>query len=98
MMFGNADAYVFASKGCKKWDTCAPEAVLCAAGGELTDIHGENCLLFPMPKPKRFGLVPGPGIILMTRSYYEANNVISAVSCCIRILIRMKLAFSFTPY
>merc|ERR1712135_132864 len=42
VMFGNADAYVFASKGCKKWDTCAPEAVLCAAGGELTDIHGDK--------------------------------------------------------
>jgi len=39
---GEADAYVFASKGCKKWDTCAPEAILCAAGGELTDIHGNK--------------------------------------------------------
>ncbi|PIO72337.1 inositol monophosphatase family protein [Teladorsagia circumcincta] len=33
-------AYVFASSGCKKWDTCAVEAVLCAAGGQLTDISG----------------------------------------------------------
>ncbi|KAI4468798.1 (2')5'-bisphosphate nucleotidase 1 [Holotrichia oblita] len=37
---GKAHAYVFASKGCKKWDTCAPEAVLAASGGKLTDIHG----------------------------------------------------------
>ena len=37
---GKAHAYVFASPGCKKWDTCAPEAVLHAAGGKLTDIHG----------------------------------------------------------
>ncbi|WKX94754.1 hypothetical protein Q1695_011764 [Nippostrongylus brasiliensis] len=33
-------AYVFASQGCKKWDTCAVEAVLTAAGGQLTDISG----------------------------------------------------------
>lgn len=37
---GKAHAYVFASKGCKKWDTCAPEAVLSAVGGKLTDMHG----------------------------------------------------------
>lgn len=37
---GNAHAYVFASKGCKKWDTCAPEGVLLAQGGKLTDMHG----------------------------------------------------------
>ncbi|CAI5442639.1 unnamed protein product [Caenorhabditis angaria] len=35
-------AYVFASAGCKKWDTCAPEAVLEAAGGNLTDISGRK--------------------------------------------------------
>ena len=37
---GKAHAYVFASKGCKKWDTCAPESVLEAVGGRLTDMHG----------------------------------------------------------
>ncbi|XP_028997551.1 3'(2'),5'-bisphosphate nucleotidase 1 isoform X3 [Betta splendens] len=37
---GRASAYVFASIGCKKWDTCAPEAVLQAVGGKLTDIYG----------------------------------------------------------
>ncbi|CAJ0608468.1 unnamed protein product [Cylicocyclus nassatus] len=35
-------AYVFASQGCKKWDTCAVEAVLTAAGGRLTDISGRD--------------------------------------------------------
>lgn len=35
-----ATAYVFASAGCKKWDTAAPEACIRAAGGELTDISG----------------------------------------------------------
>ncbi|KAM4529784.1 3'(2'),5'-bisphosphate nucleotidase 1 isoform 2-T2 [Fundulus diaphanus] len=37
---GKASAYVFASPGCKKWDTCAPEAVLHAVGGKLTDMFG----------------------------------------------------------
>ncbi|XP_066559050.1 3'(2'),5'-bisphosphate nucleotidase 1 isoform X2 [Amia ocellicauda] len=37
---GKASAYVFASPGCKKWDTCAPEAILHAVGGRLTDILG----------------------------------------------------------
>ncbi|XP_022708551.1 3'(2'),5'-bisphosphate nucleotidase 1-like isoform X2 [Varroa jacobsoni] len=40
LMEGEAHAYVFPSPGCKKWDTCAPEALLVAAGGALTDIHG----------------------------------------------------------
>ncbi|CAK8675630.1 unnamed protein product [Clavelina lepadiformis] len=39
---GEADAYVFASPGCKKWDTCAPEAILLAIGGDLTDVHGNK--------------------------------------------------------
>uniref|UniRef100_A0A8C7XC60 3'(2'),5'-bisphosphate nucleotidase 1 n=1 Tax=Oryzias sinensis TaxID=183150 RepID=A0A8C7XC60_9TELE len=37
---GRASAYVFASAGCKKWDTCAPEAILHAVGGKLTDMYG----------------------------------------------------------
>lgn len=40
LLEGKASIYVFASPGCKKWDTCAPEAVLSAAGGKLTDIIG----------------------------------------------------------
>lgn len=32
---GRASAYVFASPGCKKWDTCAPEAILTAVGGTV---------------------------------------------------------------
>ena len=39
---GKAHAYVFGSPGCKKWDTAAPEAIVYAAGGKLTDIHGNQ--------------------------------------------------------
>ncbi|XP_049788643.1 3'(2'),5'-bisphosphate nucleotidase 1 [Schistocerca nitens] len=42
LLEGKAHAYVFASAGCKRWDTCAPEAVLVAAGGQLTDVHGHS--------------------------------------------------------
>ncbi|XP_017890155.1 3'(2'),5'-bisphosphate nucleotidase 1 [Ceratina calcarata] len=42
LLEGKAHAYVFASKGCKRWDTCAPEAVLHAVGGTLTDFYGEQ--------------------------------------------------------
>lgn len=37
---GKANCYVFASNGCKKWDTCAAEALLEATGGRMTDILG----------------------------------------------------------
>ncbi|XP_059053164.1 3'(2'),5'-bisphosphate nucleotidase 1 isoform X2 [Achroia grisella] len=40
LLEGKASVYVFASSGCKKWDTCAPEAILNAAGGKLTDVLG----------------------------------------------------------
>lgn len=39
---GDAHAYVFASPGTKKWDTCAPEAILVAMGGALTDMQGNK--------------------------------------------------------
>ncbi|CAL4126575.1 unnamed protein product, partial [Meganyctiphanes norvegica] len=41
LLEGLAHSYVFASPGTKKWDTCAPQAILEAAGGSLTDICGE---------------------------------------------------------
>ncbi|KAL3099362.1 hypothetical protein niasHT_026783 [Heterodera trifolii] len=37
-----ATAYVYASGGTKKWDTAAPEALLIAAGGTLSDMSGRQ--------------------------------------------------------
>ncbi|MBX2998214.1 MAG: 3'(2'),5'-bisphosphate nucleotidase CysQ [Caldilineaceae bacterium] len=37
-----ADIYIHPSPGCKEWDICAPEAVLRAAGGEITDCWGNR--------------------------------------------------------
>ena len=39
---GVGDVYIYPSRGCKRWDTCAPEAVLNALGGQLTDIYGNE--------------------------------------------------------
>ena len=36
-----ADLYVHTGVGAKRWDTCAPEAVLRGAGGRFTDARGE---------------------------------------------------------
>ena len=38
---GERDLYVNPSSRCKAWDTCAPEAILVAAGGTMTDARGE---------------------------------------------------------
>lgn len=37
----DAEIYVHTGKGAKLWDTCAPEAILVAAGGRFTDLDGK---------------------------------------------------------
>ena len=32
------------------WDTCAPEALVRAAGGEMTDLFGEGASSSPRPR------------------------------------------------
>lgn len=44
---GYADAYFFPSKGTKKWDTCAGEAILKAMGGTTTDCIGKPIQYIP---------------------------------------------------
>ncbi|KAF8572049.1 hypothetical protein P879_04128 [Paragonimus westermani] len=41
LLEGRAHVYLFPSIGTKRWDTCAPEAILNAAGGRLTDMWGK---------------------------------------------------------
>lgn len=58
LLEGKASAYVFASGGCKKWDTCAPEAVLAAAGGRLTDMLGRRYSYSrDVPRPNSSGVL-----------------------------------------
>ena len=52
---GRAHAYIFGSPGCKKWDTCAPEAILHAVGGKLTDIHATHFLYHSAVQHKNTG-------------------------------------------
>jgi 3'(2'), 5'-bisphosphate nucleotidase len=40
LVLGKADLYVHGGLGAKRWDTCAPEAVLVAAGGRFSDLDG----------------------------------------------------------
>lgn len=39
---GRAHAYIVPSKGLKRWDSCAPEAILEAVGGLVTDTNGNH--------------------------------------------------------
>lgn len=73
LLEGQAHAYVFASPGCKKWDTCAPEAVLAAAGGRLTDISGDTY---------KYGakeLFPNLGGVLATAAGVSHESVVTKI-------------------
>jgi 3'(2'), 5'-bisphosphate nucleotidase len=39
---GVADVYLYPCAGTKRWDTCAPEAILRELGGVMTDKDGHN--------------------------------------------------------
>jgi 3'(2'), 5'-bisphosphate nucleotidase len=60
---GERDLYVNPWPKCKAWDTCAPEAILIAAGGVLTDTHG-GAIRYDEPELRRTrGLVASNGRI-----------------------------------
>jgi 3'(2'), 5'-bisphosphate nucleotidase len=55
------DLYLHPSPGLKEWDTCAPEAILRAAGGKVTDGWG-RALAYNRPDVRqRYGLVSSNG-------------------------------------
>ena len=58
-----ADLYIHPTPGTKEWDLCAPEAILKAAGGEMTDMYGRP-LRYNKPDPKNpHGLVASNGYL-----------------------------------
>jgi len=57
---GVADVYVHPSRGTKLWDTCAPQAILHAAGGRLTDLQGERLAFLDEDIGHREGLLASP--------------------------------------
>ncbi len=55
------DLYIHPSPGLKEWDTCAPEAVLRAAGGAITDAWGRPLTYNKADVRQRQGLVASNG-------------------------------------
>jgi 3'(2'), 5'-bisphosphate nucleotidase len=72
LVLGEADLYVHDGGGAKLWDTCAPEAVLSAAGGRLTNLRGE-----PIDYTST-DLILRDGIVATNGALHEA--VLSAVA------------------
>ena len=52
-----ADLYIHAGGGAKRWDTCAPEAVLVSAGGRFTDLVGASIDYASVDLEQRTGIV-----------------------------------------
>ncbi len=58
---GAGELYVHASIGTKLWDTCAPEAILVAAGGTLSDCDGKPLVYDPANVHNERGLTASNG-------------------------------------
>jgi 3'(2'), 5'-bisphosphate nucleotidase len=58
---GTRDLYVNPSSRSKAWDTCAPEAIIRAAGGTVTDLYGEPLSYLDPDMHNRRGLLASNG-------------------------------------
>jgi 3'(2'), 5'-bisphosphate nucleotidase len=67
-----ADIYIHPSPGCKEWDICAPEAVLRAAGGQITDCWGNPLEYNKRDVRAHNGVIASNGVI--------HNRIIETVS------------------
>ncbi|HEY66235.1 MAG TPA: 3'(2'),5'-bisphosphate nucleotidase CysQ [Caldilineae bacterium] len=56
-----ADLYIHPSLGCKEWDVCAPDAILRAAGGRMTDCWGRAFRYNQPDVHKRWGVIASNG-------------------------------------
>ncbi len=63
LALGEVDVYVHPGRGVKEWDTCAPEAVLMAAGGRMTDCFGRTLAYNQRDVHRRQGIVATNGLI-----------------------------------
>jgi 3'(2'), 5'-bisphosphate nucleotidase len=59
---GERDLYLNPWTDCKVWDTCAPEAILRAAGGEMTDLTGAPLRYSPANFVNRTGIIASNGV------------------------------------
>ncbi|MBT6177134.1 MAG: 3'(2'),5'-bisphosphate nucleotidase CysQ [Deltaproteobacteria bacterium] len=63
IVMGKAEMYLSTSDRMMEWDTCAPEAILRASGGTVTDIRGEP-LRYNKTKPNtHFGVLATNGLL-----------------------------------
>jgi 3'(2'), 5'-bisphosphate nucleotidase len=58
-----SDLYIHPSPGCKEWDLCAPQALLEAAGGRMTDCWGNPLRYNKRDVRAHNGLVASNGVI-----------------------------------
>eukprot|EP01114_Cavostelium_apophysatum_P013370 TRINITY_DN3224_c0_g2_i1.p1 TRINITY_DN3224_c0_g2~~TRINITY_DN3224_c0_g2_i1.p1 ORF type:complete len:330 (+),score=33.92 TRINITY_DN3224_c0_g2_i1:124-1113(+) len=74
---GAADIYVYTTPGTKKWDTCACEAILRAAGGSLTDKFGRKIPYFHhSEKSNEDGLVASMRVDVHERSIEKLKSLL----------------------
>ena len=62
---GRAHVYINTKPRTMQWDTCGPEAILQAAGGVVTDAHGQ-ALKYNVPELRNLG-----GIIATNAAIHE---------------------------
>jgi 3'(2'), 5'-bisphosphate nucleotidase len=63
LAIGQCDLYIHPSPGLKEWDTCAPDAILRAAGGAIGDAWGRPLRYNKADVRQRQGLVASNGAI-----------------------------------
>jgi len=85
---GRADAYVFATPGCKKWDTCAPEALILAAGGAFTD--SLNRTIDYSITDKKFHMNWTGVIVTLANHEYYASRVPEGVKANLTEILKSK--------
>jgi 3'(2'), 5'-bisphosphate nucleotidase len=74
---GSRDLYVYPGGRTKIWDSCAPEAIIVAAGGRLTDTYGDPLVYTTPDLLNRRGLVasngPLQGLVVDTIALLRAS-------------------------
>jgi len=69
-----ADLYIHPSPGCKEWDLCAPQALLEAAGGRMTDCWGN-----PLRYNKRDVRAHNGLIASNSRAHDQVVNIVARI-------------------
>lgn len=73
---GRADVAIM-NLASSSWDTCAPEALVRAAGGEVTDLFGERLIHQPTP-PHPATYLNGCGVIASTAAHAHTHERVCA--------------------